>query len=349
MDVPAQIIFLSGRVALDDGTPPPDIAVIQRRCSGLGSGHAEAYTDSKGRFSFRVGENNAMIADASESSSVGPGMQSPQRNSNRGFSSGQLMGCELMAVLPGFRSEVVTLSGHGTFDNPDVGTIILHRLAAVEGRVISATSLSAPKDARKSFEKAQDLMKRQKNDEAVKNLEKAVDAYPKYAAAWCALGRLQAGAGQADAAHHSFEQAVAADPKFIEPYLHLAESAVRARKWQEAADQSDRAIHLDPFDYPQMHFMNAVANYNLQHFEVAEKSARQAEKLDSRHEYPKNNHLLGVILVQKHNYPEAAEEMRSYLKLAPGANDAAAVRTQLAEIEKLAQANPPAAQPAQQP
>src|SRR5262249_57564148 len=48
-------IFLSGKVMLDDGTPPPETVVIERICNG--NPRPEAYTDSKGRFSFQLPNN----------------------------------------------------------------------------------------------------------------------------------------------------------------------------------------------------------------------------------------------------------------------------------------------------
>src|SRR5512140_3249227 len=41
-------IFLSGKVVLEDGTPPPDSVMIQRVCGSVV--RPEGYTDSKGRF-----------------------------------------------------------------------------------------------------------------------------------------------------------------------------------------------------------------------------------------------------------------------------------------------------------
>ena len=73
----------------------------------------------------------------------------------------------------------------------------------------------------------------------------------------------------------------------------------------------------------------------MQHFDAAEKSALEAERLDTRHQFPKNSHLLGMILAMKKDYPGAAERMKTYLKFAPAAEDAAKVRTQLAEVEKI--------------
>jgi len=63
--------FFSGKVMLDDGTPPPEPVQIERVCNGVP--RPEAWTDSKGRFSFQLGQNTAMMMDASNSSTDGIG------------------------------------------------------------------------------------------------------------------------------------------------------------------------------------------------------------------------------------------------------------------------------------
>jgi hypothetical protein len=146
---------------------------------------------------------------------------------------------------------------------------------------------------------------------------------------------LQAAKGQADAAHQSFDAAVEADPKYLNPYLELSRLALGAKNWRELADVSGHAVKLDPFDYPQQFFLNSVANYNLQNMDAAEKSAREAEKLDTGHHYPQVSHLLGVILTQRQDYTGAAGAMRNYLKFAPDAADAATVQRQLDQLVKL--------------
>lgn len=100
-------------------------------------------------------------------------------------------------------------------------------------------------------------------------------------------------------------------------------------------DTTNRAIRLDPVDFPQAYFFNSVANYYLHRLDAAEKSAREAEKLDSQYRFPKVNQVLGVILAEKRDFAGAAEQMRSYLKFAPEAQDATTVKGQLAELEKL--------------
>src|SRR5947208_3179859 len=105
----ARPIFLSGKVMLDDGMPPADSVVIERVCNG--NPRAEAYTDSKGRFSFQLGQNQGMMQDASMSSASdggfgGLGNQGPNRGglgqpggglggSRGGLSERDLMGCEI--------------------------------------------------------------------------------------------------------------------------------------------------------------------------------------------------------------------------------------------------------------
>jgi uncharacterized protein HemY len=51
------------------------------------------------------------------------------------------------------------------------------------------------------------------------------------------------------------------------------------------------------------------------------------------------SHILGRILAMKKDYVGAAERFKTYLKYAPEATDAAKVRAQLAEMEKIAAAS----------
>src|SRR4029077_21254811 len=98
--------------------------------------------------------------------------------------SGQYMGCDIQAQLPGFRSEVIHLDARRSMDNPEIGTIIMHRLANMDGLTISATTQLAPKDAKKAYDKGKAELDKKKPDEAQKEFEKAVSIYPKFAIAW---------------------------------------------------------------------------------------------------------------------------------------------------------------------
>ncbi len=132
------------------------------------------------------------MADASEAPNRSQMGAAASPNSG-GMRERDLQTCDLRAVLAGFRSDLISLSGRRYMDNPDVGTMILHRLANVEGFTTSATSAMAPKDARKAYDKGLEDQKKNKPDDAQKEFQKAVEVYPKYASAWYELGRVYEG------------------------------------------------------------------------------------------------------------------------------------------------------------
>jgi tetratricopeptide (TPR) repeat protein len=316
--------FVNGKVLLDDGTPPPDTVVIERLCRGIA--HTEGHTDRKGAFGFELGHDD-LVQDAGDFSNavVNPNAvrisSDPAADPNRPYRE-----CELRANLPGYRSD----------GDPNIGAIILHKMGDVEGRVISANTAGAPKNAAKEYEKGMDAVKRGKGDEAAKAFAKAAELHPAFAAAWFELGKLRAAQLQIDAAHKSFTTAVAAEPKFLSPYLELSQLAYRAKNWQELADISGQALKLDPFDYPDLYYLNGLAHYGLKEMDAAEKSFRETEKLDTTHHYPKTHQYLAGILVTKKDLPAAAEELSNYVKYAPNAPDIAAMRRQLRQLQDAA-------------
>src|ERR1035441_784449 len=94
----------------------------------------------------------------------------------------------------------------------EAGTIVLHPVGKVDGYLISPTALAAPKDARKAFDRAQQLAHKNKPAEAIQSYQNAVGIDPGYAAGWYELGRLQAANHKIDDARRSFNSALEVDP-----------------------------------------------------------------------------------------------------------------------------------------
>jgi tetratricopeptide (TPR) repeat protein len=332
-------MYLQGRVMMDDGAPPPEPVLLMMVCGG--TPRPQGYSNMKGHFSVTLGQNQQVFADASvgninDAGGISmPGARSTGGAGRGGMSERELMGCEFRAELPGYRSDIVQLAGRRVMDNPDIGTIILHRMANVQGFTYSLTSANAPKDAKKAFEKGEELNKKKKYPEAETHLRKAVEAYPKYAVAWFELGKSLEQQKKADEASKAYEQSIGADSKFIGPHLSLLQLAVGVRNWPSIAERSDAVLKLNPFNYPQVWFMNAAANYNLKKLDAAEKSAREAVRLDPDHRNPRTMSLLGIILSDKGDYPGAIEQWRGYLSFAPNAPDAANIKIQLDELERM--------------
>lgn len=326
----ARPIYLSGKVVLDSGEPAPPQVSIERVCNGVPK--REGFTDSKGRFSFQLGQNN-VLADASESS-VGTSMRG-LGGAPRGV--GNLIGCELRASLPGYHSSVVQLSNRRALDNPDVGTIILERMAKVDGFTFSSTSSYAPKDAQKALKKGTDAMGKKKLDEAELSLRKAVELYPKYAEAWYQLGNVYLRQTKLEEARAAFHESLKADSKYINPYGLLARLAASERKWEEAAENSATLIKLNPYVSGEAYYVSSIAHYNLNKLDTAEEHTREALKLAKEGQgSPLLYQLLGAILSRKNDMAGAVESLRTALKLTPADSpNLDTVKKQLAELEQM--------------
>jgi tetratricopeptide (TPR) repeat protein len=326
---PVAVVFISGKVAIDDGTDLSEPAAIQTVCHG--QHHTMTYTDRHGGFSFQFGDpspsGSADLSDAS--SSILTPRTSLQQSRN-------WQDCEIQAVLAGFSSQPIELSSRmSNLESTDVGRVVLHRLEHVEGTSISVTSILAPAAAKKALEKGREDEKKDRWDQAEQSFEKAVQIYPKYAAAWNDLGRAQLHQNDPVAAKRSFEQSVAADPKYVNPYEGLAGLAFNAGQWPEVVDATNKLLALNPINFPSAYFFNGVANFNLKNLDAAEKSARQGLRVDEGHQIPKMEYLLGMVLMQKGDYSGATEHMTQYLHLATQPVDIAEANKELAEIGRL--------------
>lgn len=340
-DISARPLLISGKVMVDDGSVVTDPVAVQSTCKGRT--HVEAYTDSKGRFSFEIKslEQNSATADqASDSSQTTMGRASTE-TSRGGPDSDRLRDywrdCSLQPVLPGFTSTPVDLAQKLTsFGTSDVGTMVMHRSAQVQGLTISVTSAQASPKAKKEYDKGRELEKKEKWDAALASFQKAVEEYPNYAIAWFEMGRVQMQKNEIVAARESFHRATGADPKFVSPYHELAWLAERDQQWQEMVDESDKVLKLNPVDFPQDWLSNAVGNFQLQNVDAAEKSSRRGLEIDTRHQAPRLEYVLALVLAQKHDYTQALEHIKNYLRLAPNAADAETAKQQAQAIERLA-------------
>jgi tetratricopeptide (TPR) repeat protein len=328
----ARPIFLSGKVMFDDGRATNSDIRIERVCGG--NPRLEAHTDSKGRFSFQVGQNQVLDTDAADTWAGNSSGSSYSRSQLNGASSlSSLWNCQLRASYPGYQSELVELGSRQFLDDPNVGTIVLHHLGNVQGTTISATSAMAPKRAQKDYDKGMQLASKGNFDEAEKRLLSATDLYPKYAIAWFALGQMQQKQGKTEAAEKSYQSAISADSHYTSPYEELAMLSAQANRWQDAADYSKKLIELNPVEFPRAFWCNALANYNLKKEADAEKSAKELLKLDVNHKFPDAERLYAQLLIDRGDFADAASHLRQYLVLQPRAPAADGVRQTLAKLD----------------
>jgi TolA-binding protein len=340
-------MFLRGRVATDDGTPVPHDALVERVCNARV--RQQVYASSRGDFSMELGAMTDSYVDASGDGS--PRYDQARKVPGTGISRLELTNCELRAAVSGFRSSVVSLVDLAPVSSSmDVGAIVVHRAAKIQGMTLNAAPYNAPKDARRAYEKGLEAARKGRIADARQYFEKAVEIYPKYANAWFQLGAVLQNLAQKESARTAYTHATTIDSKFLPPYLSLASMAYEGGDWTQVLDLTNHVLDpdplryakvtsyvldLDPLDYAEAYFYNSAANYKLSRIEDAEKSGLKAERMDVRSRFPQVHLLLAEIFARKNNYATAISEARIYLELAPHAKDADQVRERLAKLEKL--------------
>jgi len=326
-----QPTFISGKVLLEGGGALPEPVAIERICNGVV--RRKSYTDFKGQFEFQLGSNMA-FQDASENDSrILPNSQTrtaaPEERRLMDIS-----GCEFRAVLAGYQSSMVTVRSTKETWQYEIGTIFMKRMGDAPGTTVSVTSMAAPRNAMKAYEKAQKAGQDRPMD-AEKELRKAVEIYPQFAAAWNMLGDLDRQREKFDLARDEYDHATYADPQFVSPVYGLALIAMQERKWADAVRLSDQVLKLNAQAFPAAYFFNAAANYNQQRFDLAEESAKKFKTLDSQHSHPDVCLLLSYIYSRRAEYAGAAREIRDYLAIRPNAPGAEALTTEAKRFEDL--------------
>ena len=334
---------------MQDGSAPTEPIAIERVCNG--ASRKETYTDFKGHFEFQFGQST-QARDATES-----GRDVFQNSGNRGPTQGmdsefgidppptmgsadairpELLGCELRASLPGFKSSTVMLRPNGSSWDLDVGTIVLTRLNNVSGATISVTTMAAPESAKRAYEKGEKLATAKKFGEAEKSLRQAVTLYPNFASAWFMLGEVHREQNKMPSAKDDYNKAVSADAQFVNPYFGLAVLAIHEKDWKSALTYTEEVAKLNPAAFPLSYMYNAAANYYTGNLDAAETSARKFQTFDTGYQHPESTLLLSNILLAKQDYRGAAQQLEEYLKLMPNAPNAAAVKDQIQQLNGMA-------------
>lgn len=317
--------YLSGRVLMADGGELPAGVTVRRVCGTRVT--AEAYTDSRGYFVLSLGGGAPLLGDASSpggfrraDSDPSPMITPKVRNPLPATSSD----CDLRAVVAGYKSDILPLAGSHPGDSGDIGTILLRRQGRNGGNATSATTGLAPKNARKFYEKGLEAIRQDGPDAAQKDFLRAVQIFPRFAEAWFELGRIYDQRVHPAEARDAYTKAIRADSGYAKPYERLCLLDVKEHLWEQAAETSGKVLGLDPIDFPEAYYVNALANYQAHHLTAAERSARKAVAMEDAN--PEADYVLGMILAEKGELPEAAANLRAYLA-AGGSGETATTAT----------------------
>lgn len=188
-------------------------------------------------------------------------------------------------------------------------------LSQIRGATVSVVRLEVPDKARSEFDKACGDFHKKKLADAEQHVRSAIEKYSNYVAAWVMLGEVLAAQQQGDKAHEACEHANTTDPTYLPPYICLAEIDARSGKWDEILNITKTALGLNPVGDLYAYFYRSMAFFNLKQFPEAEKSAIEAEGIDSEHKEAPVHYLLAQIYEAKGDVASAIAEVRQFLKL----------------------------------
>ncbi len=305
---------ITGRVVLENRQAPSEPLPVEYSCRGTLRG---TLTDNKGRFSIVIGHQQ--VARTSLANALP-----------------QIEGCKVQVRIPGFEEILVTLKHPQSPADLNVGDLVLKSVGLQGQAVFSESSRGAPGKARSQYLRALEALNAGKPSEALAALDKAIVAYPQYAAAMQVKGYILEGAGQRDAAREAYRQAVAADPSYAKPLVQLAEMAAEDQNAAEAARWAEMANKLVPGAFPSVYLTQGNALFNLGKFEEAEQAARSGLDADPRGMYPGLRRLMGEVLYQKHSYAAALVQLQQYIEDAPEAADIVGVQERVQSCKRLA-------------
>ena len=213
--------------------------------------------------------------------------------------------CRVVASAPGIRTwrgSILSLS-----------TVVLKRLGEREGSAVSYTNLKAPAEARKAYNKAANALLRKKYRKAIEQFQKATDLYPDYSLAWSEMARAQQFAGDLRAARQALHKAIAADPKYIKPYVQLAALEAGSEQWDECLKAATKAIDLNAIEFPGAFYYRAQALVASGNTSAALFDLNRTVQLDSQLEFPQARLQLAEGLAAKGETRSALMVLDSFL------------------------------------
>jgi Tfp pilus assembly protein PilF len=307
-------LILRGKVVMSDGTPPPITVAVERICSdSLGSAPGPL-TDKKGEYLWRMDVD-------------------PMRTRS----------CVIRATHAGYTSTSIDISGLNGYLNTAVNLnpIMLTSLTDDPYAIIISES-NMPLRAKSELKAAMKALDTPNYPEAVSHFQAAVQKDKKFAPGWHALGvvleRLNSSLTES---REAYQEAIAADPKFLPPYMTLAHLCSRSKDWECVVKTADELIKADKKKaYPDIYLHRAVAQYGLKDMDQAAANVQEAIRLDPMHRMPRAEYVYGRILEAKGDINGAREHMSRYLDLDQKAPDPELIRQHIQNLGKSAPGGP---------
>ena len=151
--------------------------------------------------------------------------------------------------------------------------------ALIDSGTLSALDLEAPNKAVEEYNQANSLMKAQHSREAIKHLQRAIKAYPKFVSAHISLGLAYVDQEDPALARAEFETAAKLDENFPRSFLNLGLFAMSQNEFATAQTALEKAALLRPNDARILSTL-AYAQNGAHQYQDALETARRVHALN---------------------------------------------------------------------
>lgn len=181
-----------------------------------------------------------------------------------------------------------------------------------------------PKAARELYTKGHEAAGKKDSKKAVEYFNGALALYPDFPQALNELGVQYMNLGQPDKAAESFQAALKLNPD--DPGLRLSYgiALVNQKKYPEAEEQLRLALKKNNAS-PSGHMYLGLSLAKQNKLDEAVTELQQAIKLGGN-ELSRAHYFLGGVYWQRNDFPRAADELETYLKLSPNDPNAEKLR-----------------------
>ena len=200
------------------------------------------------------------------------------------------------------------------------------------GTLVSASNLAIPARARKEFDKANQLLRKQEWSRALQKLNKAVSIDPAFVGAYNNLGVVYAGLGDPVREREALQKAIDLDDHFVLAYVNLGRMDIARADFPAAEAALDKASNLDATD-PTALVLLAYAELMQGHLQQTVATSQKAHALGEPHAFA--HRLAARALEQEGQVDRAITELTRSLQEEPSGTRADSARKELAIMQSI--------------
>ena len=192
--------------------------------------------------------------------------------------------------------------------------------------VLNAALANVPKPAANLYLKGVEAARKNENERASDLLRQAVDMHSNFPLALSELGVVYLKLKRPEKAAESLSASLKLAPEDHKTLLAYGRALLELRRPAEAEGQFRKALKKNAAS-PSAHLYLGVILLGRREFEEAERELQAAAAGAGGDEVARAHYYLGGLYWELKQYKRAADELETYLKLAPSAPDAERLRT----------------------